>query len=318
MHESGMSEAVTTGALALIAERIAPGATLARAWPLRGGISARMTGLELVLPGGESCRAILRQPGTWAVAENPRAAAREYRVLQIVRAIGVAAPAPLLLDESGTILPLPYLVVEFIDGEVEHSPADVEAFVGQVAAELAHIHRLEGVRPELASFPGRDGWLADARSERPVEVDEAPGPRRIRAVLRGATRDVHTLPHPNLPVLLHGDPWPGNIVWRDGRLAALIDWEEAHVGDPLEDLAIARFDILSMLGRLAMEELTRAYASMQPQVDVTDLPYWDLYAALRPVNNIAGWAGGWSDLGRPDISEAVLRACAPRVRRPSL
>ena len=298
-----MSEAVTAGALALIAERIAPGASLARAWTLQGGISARMTALELVLPGGETRRAILRQPGSWAVAENPQAAAHEYRMLQIVRAFGVAAPAPLLLDESSAILPLPYLVVEFIDGQVENSPADVAAFVAQMAAELAHIHRIDGTRPELASLPNRDGWLAGARTERPVEVDEALGPRRIRAVLNASW----PLPHPNAPVLLHGDPWPGNIVWRDGRLAAMIDWEEAHVGDPLEDLAIARFDVLSMLGRDGMEQLTRAYASAQPQVDLADLPYWDLYAALRPVSNIAAWADGWSDLGRRDISEAVLR-----------
>ena len=30
----------------------------------------------------------------------------------------------------------------------------------------------------------------------------------------------------NRPVLLHGDFWPGNILWRDGRLVAVIDWEK--------------------------------------------------------------------------------------------
>jgi len=29
------------------------------------------------------------------------------------------------------------------------------------------------------------------------------------------------------PVVLHGDYWPGNVLWRDGRLVGVIDWEEA-------------------------------------------------------------------------------------------
>jgi aminoglycoside phosphotransferase (APT) family kinase protein len=308
MLQDDTLEAIPAGALARVVAEIAPGAKLASAWPLQGGISARMTAFEWVSPGGEIRRAILRQPGRWAVAQHPRAAAREYRVLQIVHDVGVAAPAPLLLDESGEILPHPYLVVEYVDGQVEHSPADVAAFAAELAAELGRIHRIDGARPELAFLPTQDGWLADACRERPVESDEALGPRRIRATLRSAGLGAHPLPHPNPPVLLHGDPWPGNVVWRDGRLAAMIDWEEAHVGDPLEDLAIARYDVLCMLGWQGMEQLTRAYAVAQPQVDLADLPYWDLYASLRPVYDIALWAGGWSDLGRPDITEAVMRA----------
>jgi aminoglycoside phosphotransferase (APT) family kinase protein len=302
-----MSDVLPADALGGIIEQIAPGAGLVRAWPLRGGISARMTALELRLPDGGTRRVIVRQPGSPGAAGDAQVAAYEHRVLQLVRSVGVAAPAPLLLDESGTILPAPYLVVEFIDGEVEHSPADVAGFVGQVAAELARIHRIDGTRPELAALPRQADWLADARGARPVEADEALGPRRIRARLRDVAREGRPLPHPNPPALLHGDAWPGNMVWRDGRLAALIDWEEAHAGDPLEDLAIARFDVLSMLGGDAMAQLTRAYAAAQPQIDLTDLPYWDLYASLRPVNNISDWAGGWADLGRPDITPAVLR-----------
>jgi aminoglycoside phosphotransferase (APT) family kinase protein len=194
--------------------------------------------------------------------------------------------------------------MEYTEGEVEHSPADPEAFAKQVAIQLAHIHRVDAAHPELASLPAQEAWMAGVRQERESEVDESLGAREIRALLRAGW----PLPHPNAPALLHGDPWPGNMVWRDGRLAALIDWEEAHTGDPLEDIAIARFDILSMLGRAAMETFTLAYASAQPHLDMTDLPYWDLYAALRPVNNISDWAGGWAELGRPDITSPVLRA----------
>jgi aminoglycoside phosphotransferase (APT) family kinase protein len=40
-------------------------------------------------------------------------------------------------------------------------------------------------------------------------------------------------------VLLHGDFWPGNALWRDGALVAILDWEDAAIGDPLADVANA-------------------------------------------------------------------------------
>ena len=58
---------------------------------------------------------------------------------------------------------------------------------------------------------------------------------RIRDMLASAW----PFPRPNPPALLHGDYWPGNILWKDGRLAAVIDWEDACLGDPLVDLAMA-------------------------------------------------------------------------------
>ncbi len=39
------------------------------------------------------------------------------------------------------------------------------------------------------------------------------------------------------PVLVHGDAGPGNFLFEQGRMTALIDWELAHPGDPMEDLA---------------------------------------------------------------------------------
>lgn len=46
------------------------------------------------------------------------------------------------------------------------------------------------------------------------------------------------LPDPNeAPVLVHGDAGPGNFLFDDGHLTALIDWELAHPGDPMEDIA---------------------------------------------------------------------------------
>jgi aminoglycoside phosphotransferase (APT) family kinase protein len=106
--------------------------------------------------------------------------------------------------------------------------------------------------------------------------------------------------------LLHGDYWPGNVLWKNGALVGVIDWEDSQLGDPIADLAISRLDVLWAFGEGAMHELTACY-QRTANIDLTDLPYWDLDAALRPVCNIAEWASSWHELGRPDVTEATLR-----------
>jgi aminoglycoside phosphotransferase (APT) family kinase protein len=44
----------------------------------------------------------------------------------------------------------------------------------------------------------------------------------------------------NPPVLVHGDIRPHNLLGENGRLTGILDWELAHIGDPVEDLAYLR------------------------------------------------------------------------------
>ena len=111
--------------------------------------------------------------------------------------------------------------------------------------------------------------------------------------------------YPNKTVLRHGDFWPGNLLWRDGEIVAVIDWEESSLGEPLIDLSISRLDILWVLGWEAMEQFTQSYIS-QRNVDITALPYWDLDAALRPQMQLAEWAASYPPLGRADITETTM------------
>ncbi len=61
------------------------------------------------------------------------------------------------------------------------------------------------------------------------------------------------------------------------------------MGDPLADLAKSRLEILWAFGNQAMHRFTHHYKT-KTNLDFTNLPYWDLCAALRPVFQIAEWA----------------------------
>jgi len=81
--------------------------------------------------------------------------------------------------------------------------------------------------------------------------------------------------------VLHGDCWPGNLLWRDGRLAGVIDWEEAAFGDPMADLANIRLEIARQFGTAAMGMLTAEYRTRRHAAGTATLPAWNLCAAVR-------------------------------------
>ena len=272
-----------------LVHRLAPGATLLRAWELSGGVSARVTALEIehgAGPGahGRTQKLIVRRHGPADLARNPHIAADEFRLLQFLHTSGVPAPAPVHLDESGEIFPTPCIVVEYIEGGPAPSPSDAPDLIEQLAAQLVALHLLP-TQHDLSFLPAQEQNVARRLATRSTATaDESLDERRIRDTLQADW----PLPPRNPTVLLHGDFWPGNTLWRDGRLAAVIDWEDAALGDPLADLAISRLDVLWAFGSDAMLAFTQAYQSMNP-LNFTDLPYWDLCAALRQLSAISGW-----------------------------
>jgi aminoglycoside phosphotransferase (APT) family kinase protein len=88
--------------------------------------------------------------------------------------------------------------------------------------------------------------------------------------------------------VLHGDYRLGNLLVDDQGLVAALDWELAHLGDPLEDLAW--FSIRAwafggpgeVAGVGTVDELLRAYeAATGETVDVDAFRWWRAFETLR-------------------------------------
>ncbi|TSD85898.1 phosphotransferase [Mycobacterium sp. KBS0706] len=270
------------GPLARLLQHVLPGARLRAARPLAGGVSAEVTALEVVHPDGRAETLVLRRHGAADLARDPDIAAHEFRLLQLLQAAGVPAPLPLYLDESGTILPTPFLLQSFVDGDTEDVPADLDDHMRQLAGALAAIHRVPA--SEVPFLPLQEEQAAALIAQPRPELDESLAESRLRTALAASWPP----PRRNPPVLLHGDVWPGNLLWRGGRLQAMVDWEDAAIGDPLADLANARLELFIALGENAMAALTRHYLAISA-IDTAALPLWDLWAALRPIAGLPGW-----------------------------
>lgn len=281
--------------LSQLAELLFPGSTVINKEALPGGLSARTTAVSLTHP---SVDLIIRQPDTQAAD----AAINEFRVLQRVHELGLHAPEPLWLDTTGALLGSPGVVMRRIDGEPDYDPADRGGAARLMATQLARLHGAAVFRFDLSFLPHADGRIGAMIQN----LHHAPDPLWQEQDVRQRVLEAWPVSHCNLDALLHGDFWPGNVLWRDGKLAGVVDWEDAMLGSPLLDFAIARLDILLIFGDTALVEFDARYRANVSH-NFTNLPLWDLVAALRLGRFTKSMAQGWSDLGRPDITETFIR-----------
>lgn len=273
-----------TAKFAQLAHQLVPQSKLLRTWVLKGGVSAQVTVLEIERADGQTQRMIVRQHGAIDLQQNPHIAADEFRLLQRLHSAGLAVPQPYFFDQSNELFSSPYVVLEYIDGETVFAPSDLDNYLFQLAAQLAKIHGLRDALADLSFLPDQTAIYQRKLHPRPTKLDDSLQEGRIRDALEAAGQ---LLQH-NQSTLLHGDYWSGNLLWRDDQLIAVIDWEDARIGDPLTDLAVTRLEMLWAFGIEAMQRFTDLYRSMSA-LDFSDLPYWDLYAALRPAFKIAEW-----------------------------
>src|SRR6476620_10719948 len=106
---------------AQVVHAVAPGGVFRRCWSLAGGISAQTTALE-VEQDGVMRRMVVRRYLPATLASDAQVPEREFALLSLVRACGLPAQAPLVLDASGRLWPTPYLVLEYVDGAPEFAP----------------------------------------------------------------------------------------------------------------------------------------------------------------------------------------------------
>lgn len=247
-----------------------------------------MTAFGAELPDGSRETFVLRQHNAY----DPHSAAREFRLLRLLEEAGLPVPPPVHLEPERN-----RFVANYLEGRPEASPTDVPGFLDRYATMLARIHGTDLSRFDLSFLPPQSCGYGPRRTE--------PNETMRETEVRNALESLSPIVRSNPPVLRHGDFWPGNVLWQDGEISGVIDWEEALVGEPLADLAIARLDLLWILGLDAMDGFTERYQT-RTDLNLTDLPYWDLCASLRPMPNLHEWAPNYPGLGRSDVTEATM------------
>ncbi|WP_129669337.1 aminoglycoside phosphotransferase family protein [Phytoactinopolyspora endophytica] len=168
---------------------------------------------------------------------------KEHRWLPVLAPqLPVPIPRPIAKGEPGEGYPFEWAVRGWLDGETARADRidDISAFAVAVAEFIQALQRIDasgGPRAgEHSFFRGASPAYYDGETRRSLAVlgDRVDTDRAMdvwQAAL-GATWDGD-------PVWFHGDIAEGNILVRDGRLAAVLDFGTSGVGDPACDLVIA-------------------------------------------------------------------------------
>jgi aminoglycoside phosphotransferase (APT) family kinase protein len=226
-----------------------------------------------------------RAPGDALMAGRSYGHDVEAALIRLARAHGVSAP-----EIVGELVEADRLGSGYLMRRVE-AAVDPRAILGDpppsllddIARELARIHAIPlGEVPQ--GIPASDpGTMVETLATR---FESYGGDRPVMALALKWLRD--HLPSPNLPVLLHGDFRIGNLMVDADGLAAVLDWELAHIGDRHQDLAFGcinswRFGQIDRpaFGIGTFEELFTAYERESAvAVDPARFRFWLVYSTL--------------------------------------
>jgi aminoglycoside phosphotransferase (APT) family kinase protein len=280
---------------------VAPGGRIIRVRPLHGGLSSSVHLINLHRADGRRQAVVVRRCGAYWQRTDPAAPEREFKLLNLLARQAFPAPTPLLLDADGGPFGAPTIVMTRLPGRPLLAPTDLSDYIEQIAAMLVRLHWLP-VTADLEFLP--DQWSLVERTL------SAPGPKgdplqeEVWAEVQAAWASVSELTLRR--ALLHGDFWPGNLLWRRGRLVGVIDWERPRLGDPAKDVATCRGDLSILFGLETADAFLRTYERLSG-ITIQHLRFWDLLISTWAVREIADWASVYPVFGRTDVSVDLAR-----------
>jgi aminoglycoside phosphotransferase (APT) family kinase protein len=258
-------------------------------------------------------RLVLRRDLTLSV--TGASAYAEFPLLQAVAALGLPVPTPILAERDPAHLGGSFIVMtEICDaragGELFAELNDLTqlapSFAPDLVRALAKLHTLR-THPSGTALGGHSSGSAD-----PLEMVRGfqqmfrgiahKPPLHVATELGFAWLIANPLPPARPQRLVHGDIGLHNVLVRDGALAAILDWELAHLGDPAEDIAYAWSPLLRHL--LPWEEFVAHYRTHGGEPEACDrhaVAWYSVWAHTR--NSVyTAMHYGWSASGqRRDI-----------------
>ncbi|MDO8362528.1 MAG: phosphotransferase family protein [Actinomycetota bacterium] len=213
--------------------------------------------------------------------------AHEAQVVQAAGAAGVPVAELVAWSAQPSAIGSAYMVLTAVEGETiarkilrdQQFATARQVLPAQLGAALARLHAID---PATVSFLAAADQLAEYRS-----VLDQTGRAHPAFELAFRWLAAH-VPASHPAVLVHGDFRLGNVIVGEHGLNAVIDWELAHLGDPMEDLGWLcvkawRFgSALPVAGVGQYQQLFDAYeAAGGVPVDPQAVRWWEVFGTLK-------------------------------------
>lgn len=244
----------------------------------------------------QSLRVILRRDPPASNVDSDRR--HEYEAYRAIYGHGIPVPKMLLLEEDASHFDGAISLAEDLRGyhnseyqfqdpawadRLPHIAREMWSTMGRLAAVPIEDLDLSFTRPatrENTATQELDFWVSSLDKH-----DVGPEPI-IRAAIRKLRR---WQPVAQKLALVHGDFRAGNFLYDDaGNLIAVLDWEMAHCGDPLEDLAWSITRVFSFgkndlrSGLALREDAIRIWEEASGlTADAEALAWWELFICIK-------------------------------------
>jgi aminoglycoside phosphotransferase (APT) family kinase protein len=256
-----------------------------------------------------------RAPGGTRVSETAIGLATEAGLIEAAGRVGVPVPPVLCVleeeDGLGQGFVMGFVEGETLGGRIARSEALAGARPGlarQCGEILARIHTLDpGEFPNL-----RRATPAELVAQYRASYEASQWPRPVLD-LTFRWLETHCPPAPERPRLVHGDFRNGNLMIGPDGVRAVLDWEIAHVADPMEDLGWIcvnawRFGVLDkpVGGFGDREELWAGYeAAGGDPVNRAHAHWWEVYGSMRWGVMCVGMTAAFRSAD-PSVERAVI------------
>ena len=176
--------------------------------------------------------------GGGALSDSPYNLDREIAVYASLRHTGVPVPELLATNRFGEGQAILMSRVHG-DSRMPRSESEALSLIDQLTVAVAHMHNLDARKLELSwgDVPSMREAIAIELGHWERLMGDSPRVECVYAIKW--LRDILPL-LPGLTetsALVQGDTGPGNAIFDGDSLAAIVDWELSHLGDPMEDIA---------------------------------------------------------------------------------
>jgi len=263
-----------------------------------GGASREIWSFDCAMErGGETSRRAMvlrRDPGAHNISTSRR---HEFMVIRAAFEERIPVPEVFWVSEDPAVLGSAFFIMERIDGETlarrllrdDTYARAREVMPAQLAEILAKIHRIDPVKHKLdfLAQPGDNAALSEVKryeeTFRFLALEPHPA---FELAFRWLLKRVPKTPR---KTLVHGDYRIGNVVFGPEGVRSILDWELAHLGDPMEDVGWMcvrawRFgnDQKPVGGLGSREDFFHAYEKASGvAVDPEAARFWEVFGNLR-------------------------------------
>lgn len=173
---------------------------------------------------------------------------REFKILRCLAKTKIPVPYPHFMQLDNNLFGMPFLIMDKVYGKTllqkfnSRSEPEMLSYFDQFVKLLVDLHSLDFHKAGLdfmnvSTPPYGYADMCLHELEQMLEPVDSEYANLVYEWLLGQRNNSACRHY----VFIHGDFHPGNVIVKDNRIVALIDWEAARVGDAVSDLGWASF-----------------------------------------------------------------------------